>query len=304
MMKRLLIAVALASAPAHAQAPTPLAYYWQIADASPATNVWETATGGYVANTSTAYQTWLLGQSRLSSVTAQAAAVCGVNNNAATVQLRLCTPLLAGGWSNGQIKTVFGVGGVPGANGSFPITIDDVVNGLVSLQGAGYSGAWTSGGIIGAGPTIDHAVQLWSVIDKYNRTFYASEQGCLYPFLGGCPDRVLSVTGSPPSCAMAGPGAACALVNPAFPVYFLGALGTTVSITLPQANLLGSPPLGMPIVFFNNTATPGTIYDHGGPGGTPAPAALVTFTSAQSVTMYLYDNSTAYGSWAYVIGTH
>jgi hypothetical protein len=303
-MKKLLTALVILSAPAHAQAPTPTAYYWQVADTSPTMFVWETTSGAFVANTSAAYQAWLTQQSQLSPAIAPAATVCGVNNNSFTVQLKLCNPTLMGGWATGQIKTVFGVGGVPGANGTFPITVDDISNGLVSLQGAGYSGAWTSGGIIGAAPTMTTSVQLWAVIDKYNRAFYAAEQGCLYAFLAGCSvDRNLSVTGSPPSCTGSGPST-CTLVNPAYPVYFLGALGATTAIYLPQANLFGSPPLGMPIVFFNGSGVAGTIYDHGGPGGMPAPAPLVTFTSSQTVTVYLYDNGSPYGSWAYSIGTH
>jgi hypothetical protein len=273
-MKKLLALLLLLLLPTTAVAQL-AAGYVQVGDTSPATLVWEAGSGSFVSNTSAGYQNYLANLAALPTNT-RAIKVCGANNNGGAVQLVVCSSNLLGGWATGQIKTVFGVGGVPGANGSFTITLDSVTNGLVTLQGSTFSGVWTGGGTIGAAPLIDTARAVYQQIDEYNRfQFYSGQQYFIPAFITN------TVT----------------LTNPLAPAYFVEMGGAGLTITLPQANLLGSIPIGQPILFYNPGFPGFTVKDFGG-------NTLKNLTNVQSIQLMLLDNGTTQGSWAFIIGSN
>jgi hypothetical protein len=79
----------------------------------------------------------------LDSIGAQAVSNA-VNNGSGLVRLTVGS---TAGWTTGDYKTVSGVTGATGANGTFAIT---VINGTtIDLQGSTFGGAYISGGIVG-----------------------------------------------------------------------------------------------------------------------------------------------------------
>ena len=77
------------------------------------------------------------------------------NNGSGLVRLTVASTT---GWSTGDTKYVYGVGGTTEANGSWTITVVDSTH--IDLQGSSYSHAWTSGGVVvgGHGLTVDITV--------------------------------------------------------------------------------------------------------------------------------------------------
>ena len=249
-----------------------LSAYFQVGDSTPLTQVWETSTGGFVAPTSTNYQGYLSAQAAANN-SGLASQICGVNNNGGLAQVQVCIPALIGGWATGLVRTVFGVGA--GANGTWTITVDNLAAGLVTLQGSTFVAS--SSGTIGAAPLIDTATNLYGQIDKFNRFNFVSGQTYFVPSI-----ITTSIT----------------LLNPPSPAYQVSMSNNGFSITLPQANLVGSIPIGQPIMFYNPASGLGfTVKDFTG-----ATQAVVPAT--QSVIMMLLGNGTKQGNWTHLIGTN
>jgi hypothetical protein len=266
----LLFLLALAPLPAAGQA-TPNSYF-QAGDTNPLLWVWETNSGAFVAPTSTNYLAYLRG---LVGTTSQVSQVCGINNNGGAIQIQVCVPSLIGGWFTGQVKTVTDVGGVPGANGTFTITVDSIALGLVTLQGTTYTGSWASGGIIGAAPLIDTAYNLYAQIDQYNRFKYSSGQ---VNFIAQTITTGITLT------------------NPLAPAYEVNQISGG-DIVLPQANLPGSIPIGQPILFQNVGGTSPVIRY-------VDTSSLITLPAGKSIVLMLMANGSKDGSYIWSIGTN
>jgi len=248
--------------------------YWQLGDTTPLTTVWDTFAGQTVATTTPAYLAWLRTQAATGGPTA--VPICGVNNNAGAIQIKVCTPVLIGGWFNGQIKTVLDVLGATAANGTWTIRVDDFANGLVTLLTSTYGAAWTSGGLIGSAPVIDTNRSWMAQINKYNQYQYYTGQT-----FAPAPPIPLS-------------GALVSLVNPIAPAYQVQMSGG--EIVLPQANVPGSPPIGMPIMF-QNTSMAFAIYAVDGT------TILANVTSNHHALVMLQDNPNKNGNWTVITST-
>ncbi|HXI76109.1 MAG TPA: hypothetical protein VNH21_03180, partial [Steroidobacteraceae bacterium] len=61
----------------------PTYWYWQVADSSPSTSVWEATSGTLVSNTSSNFTTWLTAVAAQPGVSGQGLAytICNVTNN-------------------------------------------------------------------------------------------------------------------------------------------------------------------------------------------------------------------------------
>lgn len=65
------------------------------------------------------------------------------NNGSGLIRLTVTS---TSGWTTGDIKVVANVGGVPNANGTFPITVINATT--IDLQGSTFAGSYTSGGYV------------------------------------------------------------------------------------------------------------------------------------------------------------
>jgi hypothetical protein len=248
----------------------PTSWYFSVTDSTPSTTVWNTATGAFVSNTGGAYQTWLsaiVGQ--VGSGAGLASPISNVTNNGSgLVRITVANPFFVGSnWRTGQYKTVFGVGGATGANGVCLLTV--ISSTQVDCQGSTFGGTYTSGGTIGAGPVIDTAANLNILINQYNLSQVSQ--------LSTIPLTIL---------------ATATLSNPVYTTQFVTIAAGAQTVTMPQANLFGSIPIGYQIKFHSTGPSIWTLKDSS--GGT-----IVAVPAGWSVLLALVDNSTAAGSYVY-----
>lgn len=232
----------LLAAPAIAQV-FPTYWYWQVADSSPATTVFEASSGSFVSNISGPFTTWLSAAAISSSfsVSGLASLVCGdVNNGSGLHRLTLCAAQL--GWVTGQSKTVSGVVGATGANGVWTITVIDQIT--IDLQGTTFGGVYASGGVIGAGTAMDTASHLYSYMNTYNVSLVNAGAGAGYQATTF--------------------GTNLQLTNPLTRIMNLTASAGSLHVRLPPGGVFGSTPIGVPITIINNSMNSFELDDSAG----------------------------------------
>ena len=262
------------SLPAHAQI-SPGYWYWQVGDSSPSTQVWESTSGTFVSNTSTNYTAWLTSLAADSPPAGLGLAqpICGAaNNGSGLIRLSTCPGNSTGGWLTGQFKTVTGVSGATSANGAWTITVVDQTH--IDLQSSTFSGAYTGGGVIGAGSLMDTAANMNAAINRYNVQQY-NQGGANYAISTILETQVLS-----------NPISGINVVN-------MGMGGQIVY--MPQANLFGGLPIGQPIVFgANDLSQAWTLKDTNA-------NTIINVPVGFSAIVYLIGNSSVQGGWAYIL---
>lgn len=230
-------------------------WYWTVGDSNPTTQVWSANAGVYVSNTDSSYETFL-GSFAASLNSGIAVNICGVANDGGLVQIQVCNPALIGAWVTGQTRTVFGIGGVTGANGARVITVVNATLGFVDLQGSTFGGAYTSGGVIGAAALIDTDANKNIAINNLNLSRSLAGVGYGYQILTLVTDT--------------------ALTNPVTRIIAITAAGSGLTLNMPQANVPGSLPIGVPVLIINTSGnavglrdfTNGTIVGNMHPGET------------------------------------
>lgn len=258
----------LLAAPAAAQV-FPTYWYWQVADSSPTTTVFEATSGSFVSNTSGPFTTWLAAAASSGSPTTfgLASLVCGdVNNGSGLHRLTLCAA--QPGWVTGQNKTVSGVVGATGANGAWAITVIDQIT--IDLQGSTFGGVYASGGVIGSGTAMDTAAHMNAFINQYNLAQTTGQSA-----LGAGATSVNSST-------------SVALTNPMNRIIIVTFTAGGQSLTLPQMNLFGSMPIGYSLYIVNSGGTSFTLRTF---GGSPIGTVLVN----QILQVTLIDNASQAG---------
>jgi hypothetical protein len=259
---------ALSCLPSLAQS-MPTYWYWQVADTSPTTQVWESTSGSFVSNTSANFTTWLAlvaAQPQLFGGLAQT--ICNVaNNGGGHPRLTLCSNQPGtGGWSTGQNKTITGVGGATGVNGAAAITVIDQFT--IDMLTETFGGTYTSGGVIGSGSPMDTATNMNATINRYNNQQWIQNQA------GNVIGTILNTT------TLSNPVSATNSVNMGM---------ASQSVTMPQANLFGSIPIAQAITFIGQV---------GGAAWTLKDAAGGTIASVPanySVIAYLTNNGSTTG---------
>jgi hypothetical protein len=266
-------------APAWAQAPVqPTYWYWQVADTNPSTNVWEATSGTFVSNTGNNFTTWLTAVASFPGTQGYGLAlmICNVaNNGSGLVRITVCNPSIGlASWSTGQFKTVTGVGGVTAANGAWTITIVNAAAGTIDLQGSTFSSAYTSGGVIGAGTAMDTANDMFASINAYNVRQWNA---------GGASYSITAINST------------TVLSNPVSGINSVDMTSGAQTITMPQANLFGSVPIGQPIVFGgNNLSQSWGLRDSNN-------NTIVSVPVGFSVILYLIGNASVQGGYLYAL---
>lgn len=243
MIKRLaaiLFALAIGCVPVKAQT-FPTYWYWQVTDSSPSTTVFEATSGAFVSNTSGPFTTWLALSAGAFGGTGISSLVCGdANNGGGLHRLTLCGS--QPGWFTGQIKTVSGLLGSTGGNGAWTITVIDQIT--IDLQGSTFGGAYSSGGVIGAGAVMDTAAHLYTFINNYNTSLVAAGVGTGYATLTF--------------------GVNTQLTNPLTRIMNLTASAGSLHVRLPPGGVFGSTPIGVPITIINNSSNAFELDDSAG----------------------------------------
>lgn len=269
-----LLALLAALLPALAQV-YPFTWYWVVGDTLPSSQVWNGATGAFVSNTDATYEAWLtaLANGQLQSQgIGIASPICNVTNNG-NDRITLCNSINNGnGWATNQFKTVFGVGGVPGVNGNWAINNANAVPPQVDLQGSTFTGAYTSGGVIGAGTYITTNAQLLTMINSYALSCYLQNAA---------------------SSNTQTSAANILLTNPAPRLQIITMSTTGKNVQMPQANLFASCfPIGWPVVINNPGSNAFAVTDFGAMNTLAASVAAGT-----TWEFYLTGNASQQGTW-------
>ena len=250
----------------------PTYWYWVVADTNPTTQVWEATSGSFVSNTSSNYTTWLtLVAAQPSVFGGVAQTICNVvNNGSGHPRLTICpgNPGFSSGLT-GQTKTITGVGGATGVNGAAVATFVDQLT--IDMLTETFGGAYTSGGVIGSGTSMDTASNMNALINRYNTGLWAALQA------GNPIATILTTT---------------VLTNPVSSVNIVDMGSGSQTITMPQANLFGSIPIGQPITFLNlaGGSAAWTLKDSGG-------TTISTIPVGFSATIYLVANNSTTGAY-------
>lgn len=248
----------------------PTYWYWQVADSSPSSQVWEATSGSFVSSTSTNFKTWLalVAANPPTGALGLVQTICNVTNNGSGAdRVTICPGQPGtGGWATNQYKTVTGVGGATAANGAWIITVIDQFT--IDLQGSTFGSSYTSGGVIGAGSPMDTAQNMYSFINRFNVQQYGVNQA-----IASLPQ--ISTT--------------TVLTNPIPGIVNIAMMTGGQSVTLPQANLFNGYPIGYPITFINASSNSWALKDSAG--------ASITVPPNYSLVMYLVGNQSAEGSY-------
>lgn len=251
----------------------PTYWYWQVADTNPTTQVWEATSGAFVSNTSTNFTTWL------TAVAAQSArfgglaqTICNVTDNGSGhPRISVACPGNPGFPSGvtGQTKTITGVGGATGVNGAAVATFVDQFT--VDMLTETFGGTYTSGGVIGSGAPMDTATNMYAAINRYNVEQWSSGQANY---------TIPSITST------------TVLTNPVSPVVIVDIGIGAQTINMPQANLFGGLPMGVPISFANFQSTsPWTLLDSSN-------TSLATVPVGYNLVVILTANNSTHGGYS------
>jgi hypothetical protein len=244
-----------------------LDHYWIFGDVNPTTQVYSSAVGAMVANNAAAYLTWLAGLDYTSDGgSGNGLPISNVENNgfgACRVTINTTAEM-----ATGQRWRLAGVQGVPGANGTFQITV--VNSTKIDLVGSTFSGAYTSGGFV-LGPTF--AATAASLAQVLNSAALES----LVPSSNDITSAV-NVT----------------LSNPLSATTKVNITATGKAVTLPPMDRANSYPLNEPFTVINSGANAWDLKTNAG-------TTLGTLAPQASWQLKNTSNASAAGSFEIII---
>lgn len=230
-LRCLLAGALLALSPSAADAAAPICnfniadWYFIVGDTNPPTQVFNTATGAYVNNSDTGYQTWLAGN--LPCAVTGGAISAAANNGSGAVRLTVGS---SANIQTGQVWQVYGTGLY---DGTWTVTNVDATH--VDLQSSTFTSAVTAGAIYGAvngasGAIMATQAAMYAAINATALANWNANSAVTTP---------LSLTAN------------TALTNVPAQVYGVTPNAAGWVINLPQQNLANSQPIGKPIRFTN-----------------------------------------------------
>lgn len=246
----------------------PADWYFQVTGSSPSTQVWKSATGAFVAMNTASFTTWMtdLCADGIANSAVLCALVSGAADNGSGL-IRITLDRIVP-WATGDIKTIASVGGTTEANATWTVT--KISSTVFDLQASTFTHAYTSGGVMGAGDVQATETTLNTFIDLYNQRLLS-----LGRFTGVLSNSV---------------NANATLVNPLHLINIFN-IGSGHHVSLPQANLFGSVPIGSAQVSqFNNGSATFDIFDF-------AANNLGTVQVGEVAFCIMTSNSTQEGTW-------
>lgn len=251
----------------------PGTWYWVVGDTNPTTQVFESSSGTYVANTSANYLSWVLNGGQTSTFYQQPL-VSGVADNGSGL-VRVTAPTAK--MTTNQVWAVQGVviTGATVVNGARAITVIDATH--FDIQGSTFIGgdSWVSGGVVDRGAPIDTAANLTILLNTFGLS--------LVPTPGGFYRKnTITIVGN------------TTLSNPLSVANVVTANGPTLQLSLPPMNQPNSLPVGVPFTLTIDKASTGGItlftYNDG-----VTQVGVFVLAAGMTVLMIVDSNSTVNG---------